>query len=244
MAIPNDFKLAIKKVKELQRYPDYLGAFIFGSVARNKINHNSDLDVVVLVKNDNCTGLNHPIINGIKLDISFLSHSQLTKQAGEQVSSKRIPFLAESKIIFDKKGFLSKLKKKLQNAKPPKVKNNDDVQFEFFHANNKAERHIIKDPLSSLLSMNMGLPTLLKRHYQLNGQWWVSDKRLLTDLARWDKPLGRLVGDFLSENNVQAKFKIWTAIIDHILKLIGGRKKINEVGCSCKTCQKNLLNLA
>lgn len=244
MATPNNFKSAIKKVKELQKYPEYQGAFIFGSAARNEITNNSDLDVVVLVKNNSCTGLNHPIISGVRLDISFLSYNQLSKQAKEQVSSKRIPFLAESKVLFDKKGLLTKLKKKLQNTKPPKIKNYNDIQFEFFHANNKAERHIIKDSLSSLLSMNMGLPTLLKRHYQLNGQWWVSDKRLLADLTKWDEPLRKLVSNFLSENNVKAKFRIWTNIIDHILKPIGGRKKINEVGCNCETCQKNLRNLA
>ncbi|MBI2068682.1 MAG: nucleotidyltransferase domain-containing protein [Candidatus Yanofskybacteria bacterium] len=237
------FKSAIQVLKKLKKHSDYQGAFIFGSAARNEITDDSDLDVVVVTDRDNCSNLNHPIIGGVKLDISFLSYKQLIKQSEEQVSSKRMPFLVESKILFDKKGLLFKLKKKLKNTEPPKVKNKDDIQFEFFHANNKAERNITKDPLSSLLNMNMGLPTLLKRHYQLNGQWWVSDKRLLKDLTRWDKPLWKLVGNFLSESDVKSKFKIWTIIVDHILKPIGGRKKVDEIGCGCKVCENNLKKL-
>ena len=42
------------------------------------------------------------------------------------------------------------------------------------------------------------------------------------------------------KKEVRAKFQYWSAIIDHILKPIGGRQPIAENNCDCAVCQRDL----
>lgn len=103
---------AYKKIENLQKHNRYLGAYIFGSIARGEQDKNSDLDAIVLVDHDNnCKEVNHPIINGIKVDISFRSLEQV-KKTEEDILKKggRIPWISESIIVFDKTGKLTKYK--------------------------------------------------------------------------------------------------------------------------------------
>ncbi len=235
------FEPAIRRIKNLAKYDEYVGAFIFGSVARGDADDDSDLDVKVVTKNDNpCPNINHPIINGVKLDVTFGSQDQLAQMTARQMESSRPCMLAESVIVFDKTGHVAQLKKSCTKKNPSRYikKDNQGVQFVVFHANDKAERHLKKDPYSSLLSMNMGLGDLLRIHYKLSGKWWVSDKRLLGDLEMWDSDLAKLVRVFLTVDAAKAKFNVWSKIIDHILKPLGGRKQIKKMNCRCKNCKK------
>lgn len=244
------FDPAIQKVNDLAKNEEYLGAFIFGSVARNEGNENSDLDAKVIVAHDFCLNakppvipINHPIIGGVKLDLTFLTQDELREQMKRQeTKGERIPMIAESIILFDKTGKIEKLKEYYLGLKPRQCTETDyqDIQFQIFHANNKAERNLDNDQFSSLLSMNIGLNDLLKFHFRLNRKWWVSNKRLLKDLDSWDKGLADLARKFLVTNEVKEKFKVWSSIIEHILKPLGGKKKIEEINCSCENCKKNL----
>jgi nucleotidyltransferase-like protein len=59
----------------------YLAAYIFGSFARGEATEHSDLDVHVIVNEDNpCANINHPIIAGVTLDLSFCSLKQLKER--------------------------------------------------------------------------------------------------------------------------------------------------------------------
>jgi predicted nucleotidyltransferase len=112
LKLPLGYKKAINKIKALKENDRYLGAYVFGSVARGEITQESDLDVKVVVGEDNlCKNINHPFIDGIKLDISFLSLEQL-KESTEQEIKKgdRIPMVAEPLVVFDKTGELKKLR--------------------------------------------------------------------------------------------------------------------------------------
>ncbi len=224
-------------------HDEYLGAFIFGSVACDNSNEYSDLDVKVVVKDDNpCPNINHPIVGGVKLDITFTSQEQLAEMTAKQMQSDRPPFIFKSIILFDKTGHLNQLKETCLKKTPPRYEEKDHqyIQFIIFNANSKVERNLEKDPASSLLSMTMGLNDLLKTHYKLNGRQWLSDKFLLGDLAAWDKEANKLVCAFLRANEVEEKFNAWTNIIRHVLKPLGGKKKIQEINCSCENCAKDL----
>lgn len=241
--LPLKFIKAIQKIKDLERHEYYTNAFIFGSAARGKVTSDSDLDAIVITENPSlCSNINHPIINGIKLDITFTSIGKLRHQTEKEKQSGRIPMLAESKILFDKNGSLKDLKRTLNTHSVPRYSTVDhqDIQFQVFHLNNKAERNLKKDPHSALLTMGIGINDLLKFSYKMNGKWWVSSKRLIGDIGEWDPKLAKLVKKFLVTNRVQAKFVVWSKIIDHVLKPIGGRKKIEEINCNCKDCTKNL----
>ncbi len=246
--LPPHFEDAIKKIKQLKNLPHYSGAFVFGSAARGEVTKHSDLDVRVIADTPKtCQEINHPHINDIKLDISFDSFENIEKQTKiEMEKGGRIPMIAESIILFDKTGKLRKLKKLAQKSKPKKLTKNDHnwIQFMVYHATDKAKRHLISDPLSSLLSLDSNLGEILKFHYQINRRWWLSNKRLLKDIRQWDKKLNLKLEKFLVTHSVHRKFELWQEIVSHILEPLGGSKPIAETNCDCPVCRSHLKNLS
>lgn len=245
--LPHHFQDAIKTLGRLKRFESFLGIFVFGSAARGMVTNESDLDVRAIVSNrETCTGINHPFINNIKLDISFNSYEEIEKQTKTDIKKgERIPMIAESVILFDKTGRLRQLKKLAQKAKPKKLTKNDHnwIQFLVYHATDKAARHLISDPLSALLAMDSNLEEILKFHYQINRRWWLSNKRLLKDIRAWDPKLNLILEKFLLTHDVMSKYQHWQEVIKHILEPLGGSKPISDTNCNCPICQKHLENL-
>jgi predicted nucleotidyltransferase len=242
--IPRRFLTAYQSIARLEQYDRYLAAYIFGSFARGEATEHSDLDVNVIIgENNSCTNINHPIIDGVKLDLTFISLAQLKARTNLQVKEhERIPWIAESYIIFDKTNELAKLQEQARQVKPKQVlpEEYQFIQFMFYHGNDKVERNLDTDPDTALFVMCVGLNDFLKYHYQLQRRWWVSSKRMLADLHSWDAPLAQLVKHFIATSDVQTKFTYWSAIIDHILAPIGGRQPIAENNCDCEVCRQDL----
>ena len=246
-SIPSRFHPAYRHIEQLARYERYQAALIFGSLARGEATEKSDMDVKVVTDEDNpCSNINHPVIGGVKLDISFSSLSQIAQLrdgAGRQVSTQeRVPKLAESLIVFDKTGELTKLCEEAKTVQPLKM-TPDEFQFlhfMFYHGNDKAERNLRSDPVTALLVMHVGLNDFLHFHYRIAGRWWVSSKRLLKDLRSWDPALAQLVEHFVTACDAQTKFQVWSDIIDHILEPLGGRQPIAENNCDCPGCRGDL----
>lgn len=242
--IPERFLPAYRRIQHLEREDRYLAAFIFGSVARGETTENSDLDVQVITATDNpCRNINHPVIGGVKLDLTFLSLAQLKARIQPAMEQReRIPVLAEMLIVFDKTQELAKLREVALQVTPVDVAPDayQFMQFMFYHGNDKAERNLERDPQTALLVMHVGLNEFLKYHYRLQQRWWVSSKRLLPDLRNWDPALAQLLEAFVATADVHDKFQLWSAIIDHVLLPVGGRQPISENNCDCVVCQKDL----
>ena len=243
-AIPERFLAAYQCIAQLEQHDRYLAAYIFGSVARGEATEHSDLDVHIIVGEDNpCTNINHPVINGVKLDLSCISLAQLKARTNNEIERReRLPMIAESYIVFDKTDELARLQERARLVKPKDISPEEYqfLQFMFYHGNDKVERNLNADPTTALLVMHVGLNDFLKYHYQLQQKWWVSSKRLLADLQRWDAPLAQLVEHFVATSDIQTKFAYWSAIIDHILAPIGGRQPIAENNCDCEICRQDL----
>lgn len=245
--MPKHYRKAIQKLKLLENSQSYEAAFIFGSTARKQITKHSDLDVVIITSSkETCTQVNHPFIEGIKLDLSFINFTQLEQRNQEEIeSAKRIPILAESTILFDKTGKLKKLRRTAKKSKPKVLgkKEHQWIQFMVYHATNKAKRYLESDPTSSLYSLHSNIGEILKFHYQINQRWWISDKRLVNDLREWDPKLARLLKSFITTSTPQTKFSFWEKICKHVLKPLGGLQEIAEINCNCTICQKHLKQL-
>ena len=99
---PARFLPAIRALLQLQQHERYLGAIIFGSLARMEATDKSDCDAKVIVNEENpCSNINHPSIGGVKLDLTFLSLEQLRKHTREEMErAERIPIIAKSIILF------------------------------------------------------------------------------------------------------------------------------------------------
>ncbi len=243
-SIPARFLPAYRCVQQLEHYDRYLAAYIFGSVVRGEATEKSDFDVHVIVDEDNtCPNINHPIINGVKLDLSFRSLQQLRERTYQEMERcERMPMIAESLIVFDKTHELELLQEQAMQVKPKEVlpEEHQMLQFMFFHGNDKVQRNLDSDPITALLVMHVGLNDFLQFHYQLQQHWWVSSKRLLADLRQWDPPLAQLLEHFVKTADVHMKFSYWSAMIDHIIQPLGGRQPISENNCNCAICQHDL----
>ncbi len=244
LTIPERFQPAYYYIKQLEQYERYIGAFIFGSLARGEATEHSDLDVQVAVNEHNfCNNINHPVINSVKLDVTFNSLQQLKTFTDNEIEKgERIPLIAESIIVFDKTGALVEIREMARQVRPKAITAADHqfIQFMFFHGNDKVERYLKTDPTAALFVMHVGLNDFLKFHYQIQQKWWVSSKRLLVDLGTWDESLVHLIERFVSTCELAAKYQFWSAIIDHILQPLGGRQPIVENNCDCAVCREDL----
>jgi predicted nucleotidyltransferase len=242
--IPPRFHPAYQHIRRLVQHERYQAALIFGSLARGEATGASDMDVKIVTDEDNlCANINHPVIGGVKLDLSFSSISQLRESLNREIASReRIPILAESLIVFDKTGELTEICDVAKTVQPRKLTPDEFqfLQFMFYHGNDKAERNLQSDPVTALLVMHVGLNDFLQFHYRIRGRWWVSSKRLLADLRSWDPALARLVERFVMGSDAQAKFQVWSDIIDHIVEPLGGRQPIAENNCDCAVCRVDL----
>jgi hypothetical protein len=244
VTIPERFRAAYHAVERFEQYDRYLAAYIFGSVARGQATKHSDLDVHVVVDEDNaCTNVNHPIIAGVKLDLSFRSMQQIREQTLQTMELReRPPWIADAIIVFDKTNELAQLQAQARQAQPKSIASEEYqwIQFMFFHGDDKVRRNLDEDPVTALFVMHVGLNDFLHYHYQLHQRWWLSSKRLLADLRQWDVPLAHLLEQFVTTSDVHSKFAYWTAIIDHILEPLGGRQPIAENNCDCDVCRRDL----
>lgn len=241
---PPRFANGYEVIKALGNNPRYQAAFIFGSVAEGTSTDKSDLDVKIIIDEDNpCENINHPTFDDYKLDITFRSFPQIKQFTENEIKKgEREPNLVRGVIVFDKTGKLTALQKKVQSIKPQQYEPKDYqfAQFMLYHANNKVERVLEDDPISSLYSMHANIGEVLKIHFKLNGKWWVSSKNVLKHLDEWDSELAELVKKFVSTAEPKEKFGYWSAIIDHVAGQMGGRQPITENNCECQVCRVDL----
>jgi predicted nucleotidyltransferase len=246
--IPARFRTAVHRIQQLQAVERYKAAYIFGSVARGETTPASDLDVHVLVDHENpCANINHPIISGVKLDLTFLSFEQLAARTRREIEKgDRVPMLAESIVVFDNTGELTRLRASAQHASPKPCTPADcqAIQFLVFHVNDKAERLLTADPAGALLVMHTGVSDVVNAHYRIQRRWQLSSKRVLADLRDWDPSFATLLERFVCTTDLHAKFAIWSQIIDYTLAPVGGRQPIADMNCGCAGCHHDLAMLA
>jgi hypothetical protein len=237
----------VLRIQRLRAAERYQAAYIFGSVARGETAP-GDLDVHVLVDGDNpCAHINHPVVNGVTLDLTFLSFAQLAARTQAEIENGyRVPMVAESTIVFDSTGELTALRASARRARPKPCTPADlqSLRFGLFHANDKAERLLNTDPSGALLVMHISLNDIVKTHYRIHARWQVSDKRLLADLRGWDPALAGLVERLVGTTDVRTKFAIWTEAIEHVVAPLGGRHAIARTNCACAVCHQDLAMLA
>ncbi len=241
---------AVARIADLGRDDRYEGAFIFGSFATGQLHPDSDLDVVVLLQDgeEGCTEVSHPVVHGIRLDISFNTMASLSKMTERLLKEGiRKPWICEAFIVFDKYGRLQSLKERtIHDAQPARRDTSDreGIQYGMYHLYTKPGKFVASNPATANLIMHIGLRKVLDLHYKLNARWWVSDKQMLTDLAEWDMALHLLLNEFLTVSDLRQKYDLWKEMIEHVLKPVGGRDfRRMEGSCGCAQCQTDLQRL-
>ena len=160
----------IKFLQDLESNPDIESIALFGSAARDELKDTSDIDVIVIT-NDEMNGnghILHPLINKVKLDISFSTFQKFEKMMNDQADKmERIPMIGESKILFDKTGNLTKLRELYINSRPKLTDQfSQFCKFMITHNNQKVLNN--KDNQNKLFFLiGTNLKDTLKKHYLL-----------------------------------------------------------------------------
>ncbi|MEP7103341.1 MAG: nucleotidyltransferase domain-containing protein [Candidatus Dojkabacteria bacterium] len=224
--------VVIEKIRQLQQYDEYIAAFIFGSYVRDEFGPDSDLDFKVITKEDRPFTILNPVIEGIKLDLTFISYQQLKRSTEKEMEKgDRPPIIYESKILFDKEGETTTLRDYVRENAKPRIFDKRleyDVRFSIYHLNNKITRYLNSDKDSTLLSMHVAINELIKALYASNEKWYVSDKRLIKDLGEWNKEFLELLGEFINESDPQIKYNYWNQLYNNVLNKIGGYKPLSD----------------
>ena len=67
--------------------------------------------------------------------------------------------------------------------------------------------------------------------------------RFLPAYRRWDPTLTGLGVSFGAAVDPPATFAAWSAIVDHVLRPLGGRRPIAGNNCACAVCREDLARL-
>lgn len=244
LEVPGRVELAVRALEGLAREERYRAALVFGSLARGAAEP-VDVDAVVVVDEAAaCEAINHPRIGGVKMDVSFRSMAQLRAETEEAIRvGSRVPMVAESVVLFDKDGELTRLRDEARRVERRAVDPSewDFLQFLLYHEDDKAHR--VDDPAAALVAMGEGIAGLMQMHYRLRRRWWVSSKRRLADLRSWDPEMAALVEAFVQTAEVEPKLRLWEAIVERVVEPMGGRKAIEETSCRCEGCRGDLAAL-
>ena len=240
--IPEKYHKVIAHIQKLGSEERYVGAFVFGSVARGDANEDSDLDVIVVVASDkDCLNISQPVIDGIKLDLSFISMKQLRDREDRDHSGK-IPMLAEAIVLFDRTGELTRFKTEVEGKRrePYTEKDRSYVQFLINHTESKIRYGLTHDIDTARLCLQKGWRHLVDVHYKIQGRWNVSDKRLIRDLREWDTTFLKMVQEFLQENDTKKQYELWRDAAAYVLEPWGGRQETKGEVCSCEQCKRDI----
>ena len=90
--------------------------------------------------------------------------------------------------------------------------------------------------------MHTGLAELFDIDRRLQGRWEVSSKRLLLELRATDPRLAGLVEAFVVTADPHAKYQLWTDIVAHIARPLGGWADAENT-CDCIVCRADLAAL-
>ncbi len=192
-------------------------------------------------KHADLLGVRQPIIDGIKLDISFVSLKQLRDRENNDHSGK-VPMLAEGVILFDTTGELSVLKKEMEQKMRESYSEKDrsHVQFLINHTESKIRYGLMNDMDTARICLQKGLRHLIDIHYKIQGRWNVSDKRLVRDLQNWDSTFLEMVRGFLNENNPEKQYVLWKDMATYIFRPWGGRQETKGDNCKCDQCKNDI----
>jgi hypothetical protein len=244
--LPERFRPAYQAIQRLEGDERYQAAFIVGSVARGGASELCNLEVVVIVDEKRfCRSMSHPSVGGVQLDLAFVSQEWFEEKTKKEIDSKvrmRPLTIAESIIIFDKRGVVRHMQEEAQQLQPDELSQwqVQAAQSLLLRLNATPACYLEDDPLTALVSMHVNLISLLLAHYRLHQRWWVGPHRQLADLATWDVEMARLVGDFVATSEVHAKAQCWSTLIDYVLQPLGGREPLPAWICPCSSCQKDI----
>jgi len=223
-------KICNNIVEQYKQDKNVLGIMLFGSVARNKFDQYSDVDIYILLNTKSKCSRNNFMKGGVRIDIIFNTAKEVKNYLKEDNGSvRRITshMLAHGKILFQREGVLKKVQLIAQKNLALKTKyNSGEVLMHKYSIDDfygEIQRDIKnKDYLAFGLDSQLLVNNILELFLKLNGEFLQQPNEMTKILKRLDKKFVDRMESFYKESDIQKRKKILAKLVECIYKKSGG----------------------
>jgi len=219
--------------KVLQKYrqdKNVLGIMLIGSVARNKFDQHSDIDIYILLKKKGRFSRYNFLEGNIRVDIIFDSIKDVKSYLIEDKNNiKRVTshMLAYGKILYERTGDLRRLQLIAKRNLRLKTKyKSEEILMHKYSIDDfwgEVQRDIKnKDYLAFGLDSQLLINNIVELFLKINKEYYRQPNEMFKVLNKIDQKFARALKNFCRAKQVQAKQRILSALVDYIYKKSGG----------------------
>ncbi len=209
----------VQQFKSKARDDRYTGCFVFGSFADGSFTQFSDLDIVLVVKDEDHTQEYQSLqIEDINVDLSVETLEQVKKREEEILTkAERRTWLSDALILFSDDGSnLDSLKAYYSALSKPKSISPEDTSLfkkNIEKMNQKIEQASLLDQDNCQFTMLTCIRELVNIYYRASGRFTVQAKKLFIDLDKWDKQFADSLRGFLYATNLENRIGYWHQLV-------------------------------
>lgn len=221
----------IKKITdEHKQDKNVLGIMLFGSVARNKFDEYSDIDIYILLKKKGKFSRKNLESNGMRVDMILDTKKETRNYLKEDrynVRRNTSHMLAHGKILFQRTKDLEKIQRAARDNLSLKTKyKKDEILMHKYSINDfwcEVQRDIKnKDYLAFGLDSQLLMNNILELFLKINKIFFHQPNEMMRILEKLDIEFANSVRDFYKENDIEKKKKILDFLVKYIYNKSGG----------------------
>ncbi len=220
-------------VNKYKNNPNVLAIFVSGSYIHSTPDKNSDLDVYILLEKAKMRERGNTWINGVEIEY-FINPVNQVRYYFKTETGNKAPctahMFANSKILYQKSETINRLIKEAKailNKKMPAMKKMD-LEFARYSIDDTQKDledvYLKKDIFAFSFIANSLLSECLDLFFKVHRISKEKSKRLQEQLKSIDKKFEKLYTSALIEKNIDKKYKNINKLVNHIEKLIGGKR--------------------
>lgn len=201
---------------------DVLGAFVFGSYARNPGGKHNDVDIFVLT-NQPWKRRESKIIDGVNCEL-FFQNEQITRRIFEEDEElNQLRWFSESTVLFDKTGALKRLIGHAKKRAAHKIHKDNHYKTFLRYQIGDILQDVRKEthPAQKTYLMNLILFKVLFAYFVARKEIPVKKNYQIKKLHAVDPATFEVVNQFLTEPDVDKKESLLNRIIQISLRKIG-----------------------
>jgi predicted nucleotidyltransferase len=221
----------IKKIiDEYKQDKNVLGIMLFGSVARNKFDEYSDVDIYVLLKNKKRFSRKNFESNGLRVDIildTLKEAKNYLKEDKNNVRRNTSHMLAHGKILFQRTKDLEKIQRAAENNLGLKTKyRKDEILMHKYSIDDfwgEVQRDIKnKDYLAFGLDSQLLMNNILELFLKINKTFFRQPNEMMKILKKIDAKFAKAITNFYKEKDIKRKKRILKFLVKYIYAKSGG----------------------
>ena len=223
-------KICRDVVKKYKHDKNVLGILLFGSVARNKFDNYSDIDIYILLDKKGKFSRENFVNNKIRVDIIFNTIKEAKDYLKEEKNNVRRTtshMLAHGKILFQKNNDLEKIQRIAKNNLRLKTKyKNSEILMHKYSIDDfwgEVQRDFTNNNYVAFeLNSYFLMKNIIELFLKIKGDFLRQSRETVDVINKKDKKLGGYIKKFYKTKSFKNKLIILSKIINHIYQLSNG----------------------